>query len=55
MMSKHCNEKIRCTVVQCRNIAGDGNHCALDSITVGTLEANPTQCQCTDCLSFEVK
>ena len=29
------------------------NLCALDSITVGTHEANPTQEQCTDCLSFE--
>lgn len=31
------------------------NLCALDSITVGTHEANPTQEQCTDCLSFEVR
>ena len=33
----------------------DAAVCALDSITVGTHEANPTQEQCTDCLSFEVR
>lgn len=49
------NPNIRCTVVQCENIAGDGQHCSLDAITVDTHEANPTQCQCTDCMSFRVK
>ncbi|MCI5688331.1 DUF1540 domain-containing protein [Anaerovoracaceae bacterium 42-11] len=54
-MSQCCNQKINCTVTQCKHIAGDGNHCSLDAITVGTHEANPTQCQCTDCMSFQVK
>ena len=31
------------------------NYCALDMITVGTHEANPTQQQCTDCQSFKMK
>ncbi len=55
MMNKKCNPNINCTVVQCQHIAGDGTHCSLDSITVGTHEANPTQCQCTDCMSFKLK
>lgn len=53
----HCkaNESIRCSVVQCKNHCGNKNYCALESITVGTHEANPTVCQCTDCESFQPK
>ena len=52
----HCkaNESIRCSVVQCKNHC-DKDYCALESITVGTHEANPTVCQCTDCESFQPK
>ena len=47
------NQTIRCTVDQCKHHEKTENFCALDSITVGTHEANPTMDQCTDCLSFE--
>ncbi|WP_312649005.1 DUF1540 domain-containing protein [Aminipila sp.] len=49
------NESIKCTVEQCRHHANSQNYCSLNSITVGTHEKNPTQDQCTDCKSFEVK
>ena len=50
-----CNECIKCTVEQCRHHHGTKNYCTLDSIQVGTHEMNPTQDQCTDCMSFAVK
>ena len=31
------------------------DYCSLDSITVGTHEANPTMNECTDCKSFQLK
>ena len=40
---------IRCTVEQCANHCDSAAYCALDSITVGTHEANPTVDQCTYC------
>ena len=46
-MSHCCNQTIRCTVNQCMHHEHTKNLCALDSITVGTHEANPTQEQCT--------
>ncbi|MDD4377033.1 MAG: DUF1540 domain-containing protein [Eubacteriales bacterium] len=52
-MSCKSNSCVRCTVTQCKHHAGEQDYCSLDSITVGTHEANPTQSQCTDCLSFE--
>lgn len=54
-MTNDSNPNINCTVVQCQHIANDGNHCSLKAITVGTHEANPTQNQCTDCMSFKLK
>ena len=53
----HCKaiESIRCSVVQCKNHCDTKDYCALESITVGTHEANPTVCQCTDCESFQPK
>ena len=50
-----CNECIKCTVEQCRHHHDTKNYCTLDSIQVGTHEMNPTQDQCTDCMSFAVK
>ena len=44
-MSCHANKCIACTVSQC------AYHCD----QVGTHEANPTQDQCTDCMSFRKK
>jgi len=52
-MSKHINKNIKCTVSSCKNHADSKDYCSLDSITVGTHEANPNVDQCTDCLSFE--
>lgn len=54
-MSSYVNESIKCTVSKCKFHANGKNYCSLDSITVGTHEANPTAEQCTDCLSFKVK
>ena len=55
MDKSHCNMAIRCTVDQCANHSTGAEYCALDSITVGTHEANPTVDQCTDCKSFQRK
>lgn len=49
------NKSIECTVKNCANHCPDVNYCSLDSILVGTHECNPTQDQCTDCLSFRKK
>ena len=49
------NQSIKCTVSQCRHHAQAQNFCTLKDIVVGTHEANPTQKQCTDCESFELK
>ena len=49
---KKPNHAIACTVTQCANHAHSCNFCALDKITVGTHESNPTARQCTDCESF---
>ena len=49
------NHSIRCTVSQCVNHCGSKNYCALDEITIGTHEQNPTVCQCTDCESFVLR
>ncbi|HIY09539.1 MAG TPA: DUF1540 domain-containing protein [Firmicutes bacterium] len=55
MKSCNPNRSIKCTVQQCANHCGNENYCALDCITVGTHEMNPTQQQCTDCESFRLK
>ncbi|MEY8322165.1 DUF1540 domain-containing protein [Lachnospiraceae bacterium 46-61] len=49
------NECIRCTVTNCKYHCGSRNNCSLQSIQVGTHEANPTMDQCTDCQSFVLK
>jgi len=49
------NESIKCTIKTCAHHAKDENYCSLDSILVGTHEANPTEKACTDCESFELK
>ena len=54
-MNCHANKCIECTVQQCANHSSLGNYCALDRILVGTHECNPTQDQCTDCMSFRKK
>ncbi len=49
------NSSIRCTVKQCQHNMQDENYCSLNTIDVGTHEANPTQAECTDCNSFVMK
>ena len=49
------NPSIKCTVQQCSYHCSDKDYCSLDSITVGTHEANPTMNECTDCKSFQLK
>nr|WP_319487280.1 DUF1540 domain-containing protein [uncultured Caproiciproducens sp.] len=55
MDNKKANQSIKCTVPQCENHCQDQNYCALDCISVGTHEANPTVEECTDCESFQMK
>ncbi|MPQ42670.1 DUF1540 domain-containing protein [Clostridium tarantellae] len=49
------NKSIKCTVNQCKYHDCGENYCTLSVIEVGTHEQNPTQIECTDCKSFEVK
>ena len=51
----NANKCIECTVQQCAYHCNTENYCSLDSILVGTHEANPTMDQCTDCKSFRRK
>jgi hypothetical protein len=53
MDKNHANMAIRCSVKQCANHSCSAEYCALDSISVGTHEYDPTVEQCTDCLSFQ--
>ena len=54
-MNCHANKCIQCTVALCDDPGTTENYCSLDRIQVGTHEANPTQDQCTDCMSFRKK
>ena len=54
-MNTNVNKCIACTVRQCEYHSDTADYCSLDSIQVGTHEANPTQDQCTDCMSFRKK
>lgn len=54
-MTGNANESIKCTVQQCAFHCGSKQNCSLASIEVGTHEANPTMCECTDCKSFKLK
>lgn len=49
------NPSIKCSVKQCQHHSENENYCTLNSIKVGTHEANPTMPQCTDCESFVKK
>jgi len=48
-------QTIKCTVKQCTYNDTTQEHCTLNAITVGTHECNPTEEQCTDCMSFKKK
>ncbi len=54
-MNTKTQGNIRCTVTQCKHHETGCDTCSLNSISIGTHEINPTQCECTDCLSFELK
>lgn len=47
------NESIQCSIDNCEYHAKEMNYCTLDTIKVGTHEANPTMKECTDCESFK--
>ena len=49
------NKHIGCTIHNCVNHCCGEDYCSLDKIEIGTHEANPSQVQCTDCLSFKAK
>ena len=49
------NRSIKCSVNNCTYHCQDSNYCGLNSIQVGTHEANPTESKCTDCESFKLK
>lgn len=49
------NPSIECSVHQCRFHCADRNYCSLDKIRVSTNEPNPSQCECTNCASFQKK
>ena len=53
MVNSKPNYSIQCSVSQCTHHCQNENYCALDSISVGTHEMNPTQIECTDCESFK--
>ncbi len=54
-MNTNMNKCIACTVSQCAYHSDEADYCSLDKILVGTHESNPTQDQCTDCMSFRRK
>lgn len=55
MDNNYANQSIKCSVTQCKHHCCSQNNCSLNCIQVGTHECNPTQEQCTDCMSFEKK
>ena len=52
MEKKNPNRAIACTVSQCANHAKTCDYCALDRVSIGTHEPNPTETKCVDCESF---
>ena len=48
------NKCIKCSVHQCKHNV-DNQYCTLSSIKIGTHESCPSQIECTDCSSFELK
>jgi len=54
-MLGRANERVKCTVEQCKYHNDGKECCSLDSIQVGTHEPNPTKTECVDCQSFMCK
>jgi hypothetical protein len=44
------NTCIHCSVTGCKY--QNENFCTLESVQIGTHEANPKMCECVDCESF---
>ncbi len=55
MGTEFANKHIGCTIHNCEHHCCCEDYCSLDKIEIGTHEADPTVCQCTDCLSFKMK
>lgn len=55
MTNSFANKCIKCTVYECKNHNNTQDYCSLQTIKIGTHEANPTMNECTDCQSFEPK
>ena len=55
MGTEFANKHIGCTIHNCEHHCCCDDYCSLDKIEIGTHEANPTVCQCTDCMSFKAK
>lgn len=49
------NSSIKCDVTSCKYNLENEHYCSLESIKIGTHEANPTVPECTDCMSFVCK
>lgn len=52
MMCDKENKCIRCSVQQCKFHCDSSDYCTLDTVSIGTHEANPTEPACVDCKSF---
>lgn len=55
MGTEFANKHIGCTIKNCEYHCCCDDYCSLDRIQVGTHESNPTQAECTDCMSFKAK
>lgn len=55
MGTEFANKHIGCNVKSCEYHCVSDNYCSLDRIEVGTHECDPSQKQCTDCMSFKQK
>lgn len=53
--NSYANESIRCTVTDCKFHNCDRNYCSLSTVTIGTHESDPKECQCVDCESFKAR
>ena len=47
-------QPFHCSVQSCAHHCKNEQYCGLDTIQVGTHEANPAKDQCTDCQSFKL-
>lgn len=55
MNESSVNRSIHCSVTNCAYNNKEQGYCKLDSIKVGTHEANPTEKKCVDCESFMLR